>query len=65
MMPGIKRKWRLLVDWNVELLFGRDASELGGLGHPPALGDDTSGGASAEAATEALDGSLRAPAAPS
>ena len=37
MMPGLKRKLRLLVDWNVGLMFGRDASELGGLGHPPPL----------------------------
>ncbi|HWI21641.1 MAG TPA: NAD(P)/FAD-dependent oxidoreductase [Baekduia sp.] len=37
MMPGTKRKLRLLVDWNVQLLFGRDSSELGGLGHPPPL----------------------------
>ena len=34
MMPGAKRKTRLLVDWNIQLLFGRDASELGRLGHP-------------------------------
>ena len=34
MMPGVKRKLRLLVDWNVQLLFGRDLSELGQLGHP-------------------------------
>jgi NADH dehydrogenase len=40
MMPGVKRKLRLLVDWNVALVFGRDASELGGLGHAPALGED-------------------------
>jgi NADH:ubiquinone reductase (H+-translocating) len=40
MMPGLKRKVRLLVDWNVQLLFGRDASELGRLGHPPALADE-------------------------
>ena len=32
MLPGTKRKLRLLVDWNVQVLFGRDASELGGLG---------------------------------
>jgi NADH dehydrogenase len=44
MMPGVKRKLRLLVDWNVGLLFGRDASELGGLGHPPRLGEESSGG---------------------
>ncbi|MGH2948953.1 MAG: NAD(P)/FAD-dependent oxidoreductase [Solirubrobacteraceae bacterium] len=37
MMPGIKRQLRLVTDWTVELLFGRDASELGQLGHPPAL----------------------------
>ncbi len=39
MMPGLKRKSRLLVDWNLQILFGRDASELGTLGHPPSLGD--------------------------
>ena len=37
MMPGVKRKWRLLADWTVDLLFSRDASELGQLGHPPTL----------------------------
>jgi len=37
MMPGLKRKLRLLVDWNIQLLFGRDGSELGKLGHPPSL----------------------------
>ena len=37
MMPGTKRKLRLVVDWTVDLLFGRDASELGQLGHPPVL----------------------------
>jgi NADH dehydrogenase len=37
MMPGIKRQIRLMVDWTVDLLFGRDISELGQLGHPPAL----------------------------
>jgi NADH dehydrogenase len=44
MMPGTKRKLRLLVDWNVGLLFGRDASELGGLGHPARLGEESAGG---------------------
>jgi NADH dehydrogenase len=48
MMPGVKRKLRLLADWNVGLLFGRDASELGGLGHPPRLGEESSGGTSGE-----------------
>jgi NADH:ubiquinone reductase (H+-translocating) len=44
MMPGVKRKLRLLVDWNVGLIFGRDASELGGLGHPAPLGEESAGG---------------------
>ena len=39
MMPGMKRKARLLIDWNIQLLFGRDASELGRLGHPASLGE--------------------------
>lgn len=38
-VPGTKRRLRLLVDWNVGLVFGRDGSELGRLGHPEALGD--------------------------
>ncbi|HVS29598.1 MAG TPA: NAD(P)/FAD-dependent oxidoreductase, partial [Solirubrobacteraceae bacterium] len=37
LMPGLKRKLRLVADWTVALLFDRDASELGQLGHPPAL----------------------------
>ena len=36
-MPGTKRRVRLLLDWNVGLLFGRDTSELGRLGHPAKL----------------------------
>jgi len=39
MMPGVGRKFRLLVEWNVGLVFGRDVSELGQLGHPASLGD--------------------------
>lgn len=39
MMPGLKRKARLLVDWNLQILFGRDLSELGSLGHPPSLAE--------------------------
>jgi NADH dehydrogenase len=38
-MPGVKRRLRLMVDWTVDLLFDRDASELGQLGHPPGLDD--------------------------
>ena len=37
MMPGIRRQIRLMVDWTVDLLFARDTSELGQLGHPPEL----------------------------
>jgi NADH:ubiquinone reductase (H+-translocating) len=37
LMPGAGRRARLLTDWNVGLLFGRDLAELGQLGHPPAL----------------------------
>ena len=46
MMPGLGRKARLLVDWNVGLLFGRDTAELGQLGHPAKLGelDESSSG---------------------
>ena len=47
MLPGTKRKWRLLVDWNIGLVFGRDASELGGLGRAPGLGADPTGGGTA------------------
>ena len=44
MMPGFKRKSRLLIDWNVQLMFGRDLSELGRLGHPPTLSEPASAG---------------------
>jgi NADH:quinone reductase (non-electrogenic) len=41
-MPGMGRRARLLIDWNVGLLFGRDISELGQLGQPPpSLHDET------------------------
>ena len=43
LMPGMGRKLRLLADWNVALLFGRDTSSPGPLGSPtplqPAGGD--------------------------
>src|SRR3712207_2716893 len=42
MMPGWGRRARLLTDWNVGLLFGRDLAELGQLGHPPRSGEHTS-----------------------
>lgn len=47
MMPGLGRRARLLTDWNVGLLFGRDLAELGQLGHVPALGDGQLEGQSA------------------
>ncbi len=37
LMPGLGRKLRLLLDWNVALLFGRDASAPGRLGSPTPL----------------------------
>jgi NADH:ubiquinone reductase (H+-translocating) len=37
LMPGLGRKLRLLADWNVALLFGRDASSPGRLGSPTSL----------------------------
>ncbi len=37
LMPGTGRKLRLLLDWNVALLFGRDTAELSQLGHPDPL----------------------------
>jgi NADH:ubiquinone reductase (H+-translocating) len=41
LMPGMGRKLRLLMDWNVALLFGRDTSAPGRLGsHTPLAGDD-------------------------
>jgi NADH dehydrogenase len=40
LMPGFGRRLRLLVDWNVALLFGRDASSPGVLGAPTSLKDD-------------------------
>jgi NADH dehydrogenase len=44
-MPGTGRRARLLVDWNIGLLFGRDTAELGSLGAPPTLADEASNGA--------------------
>ena len=40
LMPGIGRRLRLLADWNVALVFGRDASSPGRLGSPRPLGED-------------------------
>jgi NADH dehydrogenase len=40
LMPGVGRKLRLLMDWNVALLFGRDTSAPGRLGDPTPLSAD-------------------------
>ena len=37
LMPGLGRRLRLLADWNVALVFGRDASSPGQLGSPTPL----------------------------
>ncbi|HEV2057751.1 MAG TPA: FAD-dependent oxidoreductase [Solirubrobacteraceae bacterium] len=37
MMPGVGRRARLLVDWNIGLLFGRDTAELGRIGEARGL----------------------------
>ena len=37
LMPGLGRRLRLLADWNVALLFGRDASAPGRIGSPTPL----------------------------
>jgi NADH dehydrogenase len=37
LMPGWKRRTHLMIDWTTGLMFQRDASELGQLGHPPSL----------------------------
>ncbi len=44
LMPGLGRKLRLLIDWNVALLFGRDTSSPGRLGSPtPLVGEQETG----------------------
>ena len=40
LMPGPGRRLRLLADWNVALVFGRDASSPGRLGSPTPLAED-------------------------
>ncbi|HWV86478.1 MAG TPA: NAD(P)/FAD-dependent oxidoreductase [Capillimicrobium sp.] len=47
LMPSMRRRARLLADWTIGLFFGRDASELGMLGHPPSLQAQSSGGTAA------------------
>jgi NADH dehydrogenase len=40
-LPLFTRKLRVVVDWTVALFFRRDIAELGMLGHPEPLRDDT------------------------
>ena len=40
LMPGNRSRGRLVADWTVGLLFGRDSAELGQLGHPPTLANE-------------------------
>ena len=53
LMPGVGRRVRLVTDWTVGLLFGRDSAELGQLGHPPELEPRSSGGEAEPADTSA------------
>ncbi len=68
MMPGVGRRARLLVDWNIGLLFGRDTAELGRLGSPPNLGgppaDQTASGSAVGNGASAGDGAAALPPAP-
>jgi len=71
-MPGLKRRVRLITDWTAGLAFGRDAAELGQLGHAPALNQlalseqsaSGSRGASSERRFPPQDGAPAAPAVP-
>jgi NADH dehydrogenase len=64
MMPGFRRQLRLLTDWTVDLLFRRDASELGQLGHPQALGATLEAQSAGGTASDDAAGSDEAPAPP-
>jgi NADH dehydrogenase len=44
LMPGAKRRLRLMIDWTVDLFFSRSAPELGQLGHPPSLAGEATAG---------------------
>ena len=64
MMPGTRRRVRLVTDWTVGLLFGRDSSELGQLGHPPqlaaaGLSEQSSGGTTADGSGRPEDANVR------
>ena len=64
MMPGVRRRARLVADWTVGLLFGRDSSELGQLGHPPALApaglsEQSAGGTAPDGSGRPADATVR------
>jgi NADH:ubiquinone reductase (H+-translocating) len=64
MMPGTRRRARLVTDWSVGLLFGRDTSELGQLGHPPqlaapGLSEQSAGGTAPDGSGHPEDANLR------
>jgi NADH dehydrogenase len=64
MMPGMRRRARLVTDWTVGLLFGRDSSELGQLGHPPVLAagglnEQSSGGTAPDGSRRPEDANVR------
>jgi NADH dehydrogenase len=56
LMPSMKRRARLITDWTIGLFFGRDASELGMLGHPPGLHGQSSGGTGEDGTPVETDG---------
>jgi NADH dehydrogenase len=56
LMPSMGRRARLIADWTIGLFFGRDASELGMLGHPPELHGQSSGGTGADGTPIETDG---------
>src|SRR4051794_314170 len=64
MMPGLHRRARLVTDWSVGLLFGRDSSELGQLGHPPqlaapGLSEQSAGGTAPDGSARLEDANVR------
>jgi NADH dehydrogenase len=63
MMPGVGRRVRLLVDWNIGLLFGRDTAELGGVAAVKPLGPfaQTDGSADGAAASDGVHDAVMAP----
>jgi NADH:ubiquinone reductase (H+-translocating) len=52
-MPGNRRRARLMADWTIGLMFGRDSAELGQLGHPPGLDTAENSEATARSAADA------------